>query len=129
MYCFLTIYGCFCASGARFLDEGIVPAAKVEALFEELRKKAPAISVYHDSYHFETRTRTVNSTDANGQMTTRTETYQAHVSTLTGSEPWSYDVALDRTRKPGPFLRKSPGMVRLSVGMAVEVGDDYSAEW
>ncbi|EGG20112.1 hypothetical protein DFA_07230 [Cavenderia fasciculata] len=47
---------------------------------EQLRATKPSILVNCESYHWETRTRTV-TTYVNGQSTTRTETYQEKVTT------------------------------------------------
>lgn len=46
-----------------------------------LRQAAPTVVWTIQCYHFETRTRVVSSTDAQGRSTTRTETYQERVNT------------------------------------------------
>jgi len=50
----------------------------------------PSILWHMECYHYETRYRTVTSRDANGNMTSRTESYQVKVVTWTGSANFQY---------------------------------------
>lgn len=62
-----------------------------------LKKAAPNILWSIQCYHYETRTRTVSSTDSNGRTTTRTETYQVRVNTHSASGSLLYRSWTDRS--------------------------------
>ena len=57
-----------------------------QCFIQVLRRAQPVIMWFVECYHYETRTRTVYYTDANGNQTSRLETYQEMVVTHSESE-------------------------------------------
>ena len=63
----------------------------VKEFIQTLRATRPSVSFSSESYHYETRYRTVSYTDSNGKSQTRTESYQEIVVTHTDAMSYQFE--------------------------------------
>ena len=63
----------------------------VKEFIQTLRATCPSVSFSSESYHYETRYRTVSYTDSNGKSQTRTESYQEIVVTHTDAMSYQFE--------------------------------------
>ena len=63
----------------------------VKEFIQTLRATRPSVSFSSESYHYETRYRTVYYTDSNGKSQTRTESYQEIVVTHTDAMSYQFE--------------------------------------
>ena len=63
----------------------------VKEFIQTLRASCPSVSFWSESYHYETRYRTVTYTDSNGKSQTRTESYQEIVVTHTDAMSYQFE--------------------------------------
>ena len=63
----------------------------VKEFIQTLRATCPSVSFSSESYHYETRYRTVYYTDSNGKSQTRTESYQEIVVTHTDAMSYQFE--------------------------------------
>ena len=79
-----------------------------------------------DCYHYETRTRTVTYTDANGNTADTPETYQEKVVTNLSFEPVSFQYWKD-TSSPELVGINDKGITKIKMTLSVEPGDEETA--
>ena len=87
----------------------------------------PTVNMFVECYHFETRTRVVYYTDANGNHLSRTETYQEKVVTFVGHEQFSFGSWLDVSKREMPEI-SDVVMTRLKIDPSIVFGDQETAD-
>jgi len=90
---------------------------------EAIRAAQPYLFFRAESYHYETRTRTVTYTDVNGNLQTRLETYQEKVVTNRILEPVSFQYWRD-TSPPELVGLSDKGITKIKMTLSVEPGDE-----
>lgn len=71
---------------------------------QRMHQVAPQITMVVECYHYETRTRVVYYTDANGNTQSRTETYIERVVTFVDRDEFSFGCWVDVSKKEMPEL-------------------------
>ncbi|XP_048576858.1 uncharacterized protein LOC5521493 [Nematostella vectensis] len=94
---------------------------------KRMQQVAPVINMVVECYHYETRTRVVYYTDANGNQQSRTETYQEKVTTFIDTDTFDYGSWLDVSKNEMPEL-SSVELTRLKIDPVVEFGDVETAQ-
>ena len=80
-YLYMLIESC-CSAENQYLSSILTDVSAI-GFVDQLKRKDPQRVMMVECYHWETRTRTVQYTDSNGNTQTRTETYQERVTTYT----------------------------------------------
>lgn len=133
----LSLIGFWIFQPFRFLTN-IVSIQDAHTYLRQLIDKSPYINFNVHAYHYETRTRLVTeySTDSKGKMrtTTRTETYQEQVTTLSLSQPyeiafWRDVTNLQELLSPLRFRIIKIKIKTLINPVDVRTQKDYDAKW
>ena len=105
----------------------IVPDVSAIEFVNKLRNTDPKRAMLIECYHFETRTRTVTSTDAQGNTQTTLETYQEIVITHTESQDFPIEFTQDISDQHGlKFDQYS--VTRLKLTPDIQYGDTETEE-
>jgi len=94
---------------------------------ESIRNTQPTVCMNAECYHFETRTRTVYYTDANGNTQSRIETYQEKVVTAFIVEPFLFTHWFDSSQSTLTDVRKV-GITKIKMDLTVHFGDHTTEE-
>ncbi|XP_031552555.1 uncharacterized protein LOC116289751 [Actinia tenebrosa] len=94
---------------------------------QRMQQVAPVITMKVECYHWETRTRVVYYTDANGNTQSRTETYQERVVTFVDVDTFSYGSWVDASKNEMPAL-STVALTRLKIDLHILFGDDETAD-
>lgn len=90
----------------------------IDGILTRLVQVCPGIHVTAESYHYETRTRTVTKTryvNGKSETYTTTETYQERVDTHSENKTMDYKKSVDSTRRPPLSILKSAKYIRLEL--------------
>jgi len=87
---------CCCSGSQKYLLNDM-EATGYEQFIQKIKASAPQIGTAIECYHYETRTRTVYSTDSDGKETSHEETYTEKVTTYRGREYFNYKSWVDTT--------------------------------
>ena len=120
-YIFMLIESC-CSPEKEYI-RSILADVSVVDFVEELKRTDPQRIMMIECYHWETRTRTVHYTDANGNTQSRIETYQERVTTYTEQRVFPIGYAEDISNPEGPKFDLY-GVTRLKLTSDVECGDE-----
>mmetsp|Transcript_5390 Transcript_5390/g.20127 ORF Transcript_5390/g.20127 Transcript_5390/m.20127 type:complete len:444 (-) Transcript_5390:100-1431(-) len=118
----------FCNPSARYLSH---KKSTVDSYgyVDSLKREAPRLYMSVSCYHYETRTRTVTSTDAQGRTTTRVETYQERVTTYSETTHFPYAYWVDASgvfRLDASYLNKK--FIKLRLFKKVIFNDEETAQ-
>ncbi|KAK3724928.1 hypothetical protein QZH41_005686 [Actinostola sp. cb2023] len=94
---------------------------------QRMHAVAPIISMTVECYHWETRTRVVYYTDANGNSQSRTETYQERVVTFVDSDVFSFGCWVDVSKREMPSI-SYVALTRLKIDAHINFGDQETEE-
>ena len=94
---------------------------------QKMHQVQPKINMVVECYHFETRTRVVYYTDANGNTQSRTETYTEKVVTFVDQDEFSFGSWVDVSKKEMPAL-SSASVTRVRIDPCVLFGDEETAD-
>ena len=94
---------------------------------EKMHEVAPRIGMVVECYHFETRTRVVYYTDANGNRQSRTETYTERVVTFVDHDEFSFGSWVDVSKREMPAL-STVSLTRVRIDPYVLFGDQETAD-
>ena len=94
---------------------------------QKMHQVAPRISMVVECYHFETRTRVVYYTDANGNRQSRTETYTERVVTFVDHDEFSFGSWVDVSKREMPAL-STVSLTRVRIDPYVLFGDQETAD-
>lgn len=94
---------------------------------QRMQQVAPVITMKVECYHWETRTRVVYYTDANGNTQSRTETYQERVVTFVDVDTFSYGSWVDVSKREMPAL-STVALTRLKIDLHILFGDEETSE-
>ena len=118
---FVLIEAIFCRELKYLKNMGNVHSAK--AVIDTLREEAPVVGMLAEAWHYEQRLRTVTSTDANGYIQTRVETYQEKVVTDTKSELFIYGYWEDDSEDQ--LVGISPSrLTKIKMSREIDFGDE-----
>lgn len=81
LYLIYLIHSFHCSKFSSTISNHVRGLDNICQQIETPKREHPHFSWHIQCYHYETRTRTVSETDANGKQTTRTETYEVRVNT------------------------------------------------
>ncbi|XP_004209651.2 uncharacterized protein LOC101240568 [Hydra vulgaris] len=105
-YLYILIEAQFC-NEKKYLDS-TYDGDEIDSYLNMIYEKEPLIFIIIECYHYETRTRTITYTDANGNLQSRVETYQEKVVSHTDALNFSFrtwrDVS-DRSQVPSAHAR------------------------
>lgn len=87
----------------------------------------PRINMIVTCYHYETRTRVVYYTDANGNRQSRTETYEEMVVTFVDYGEFSFGSWVDVSKREMPVLNTA-GVTRVKIHPSIILGDQETAD-
>ena len=94
---------------------------------QQMHQVAPRIGMVVECYHFETRTRVVYYTDANGNRQSRTETYTERVVTFVDHDEFSFGSWVDISKREMPAL-STVSLTRVRIDPYVLFGDQETAD-
>ena len=94
---------------------------------QRMHQVAPQITMVVECYHYETRTRVVYYTDANGNTQSRTETYIEKVVTFVDRDEFSFGCWVDVSKKEMPEL-SSASVTRVKIDPCILFGDQETAD-
>ena len=94
---------------------------------QRMHEVPPRINMVVECYHYETRTRVVYYTDANGNQRSRTETYTEKVVTYVDTDLFSFGSWLDVSKKEMPAL-STEALTRVKIDPSILFGDQETAE-
>ena len=94
---------------------------------QKMHQVAPRIGMVVECYHFETRTRVVYYTDANGNRQSRTETYTERVVTFVDHDEFSFGSWVDVSKREMPAL-STVSLTRVRIDPYVLFGDQETAD-
>ena len=94
---------------------------------QKMHQVAPRIGMVVECYHFETRTRVVYYTDANGNRQSRTETYTERVVTFVDHDEFSFGSWVDISKREMPPL-STVSLTRVRIDPYVLFGDQETAD-
>ena len=94
---------------------------------QNMQQVAPRIFMVVECYHFETRTRVVHYTDANGNTQSRTETYTVRVVTFVDYDEFSFGSWVDVSKREMPAL-STVSLTRVRIDPQVQFGDQETAD-
>ena len=94
---------------------------------QNMQQVAPRIFMVVECYHFETRTRVVHYTDANGNTQSRTETYTERVVTFVDYDEFSFGSWVDVSKREMPAL-STVSLTRVRIDPQVLFGDQETAD-
>ena len=94
---------------------------------QKMHQVAPRIGMVVECYHFETRTRVVYYTDANGNRQSRTETYTERVVTFVDHDEFSFGSWVDISKREMPAL-STVSLTRVRIDPYVLFGDQETAD-
>ena len=123
---FVYIEACI-SSERKYLSEKF-EADEVAGYLNSLLDRKPKILVNTVSYHFETRTRTVAYTDANGNTQYRTETYTERVNTHWDSCEFEYNSCQDVSDVSKMPVLDGQGVTRVKLSKEVTMADQETAD-
>ncbi|XP_078379153.1 uncharacterized protein LOC144662259 [Oculina patagonica] len=86
----------------------------------------PRIKMVVECYHYETRTRVVHYTDANGNRQSRTETYTEKVVTFVDHDEFSFGSWVDVSKREMPAL-STVALTRVKIDSSILFGDQETA--
>ena len=98
--------------------------SNAENYVRSLIVKKPSVITTAVCYHFETRTRQVSFTDANGNTQYRTETYQERVDTWTGAHSFIFEFWKDNSDTNNIPLPKSGDKLRVKLTKEIEFSNE-----
>ena len=124
-YLFMLIESCY--SDEKEYITNIVPDISAIEFVNKMRDTDPKRVMLIECYHFETRTRTVTTTDAQGNTQTSLETYQEIVITHTESQDFPIEFTQDISDQHGlKFDQYS--VTRLKLTPEIQYGDTETEE-
>ena len=94
---------------------------------QKMQQVAPRIGMVVECYHFETRTRVVYYTDANGNRQSRTETYTERVVTFVDHDEFLFGSWVDVSTREMPPL-STVSLTRVRIDPYVLFGDQETAD-
>ena len=94
---------------------------------QKMHQVAPRIGMVVECYHFETRSRVVYYTDANGNRQSRTETYTQRVVTFVDHDEFSFGSWVDVSTREMPEL-STVSLTRVRIDPYVLFGDQETAD-
>lgn len=94
---------------------------------QRMQEVPPRISMVVECYHYETRTRLVYYTDANGNQQSRMETYTEQVVTFTDQEEFSFGSWVDVSKQEMPELSTAT-LTRLKIDSSILFGDQETED-
>ena len=94
---------------------------------QKMHEVPPRISMVVECYHFETRTRVVYYTDANGNSQSRTETYTERVVTFVDHDEFSFGSWVDVSKREMPAL-SMVSLTRVRIDPCILFGDQETAD-
>lgn len=94
---------------------------------QRMHEVPPRINMVVECYHYETRTRVVYYTDANGNQQSRTETYTEKVVTYVDQDLFSFGSWLDVSKKEMPPL-STVALTRVKIDSSILFGDQETAD-
>ncbi|KAA0147249.1 hypothetical protein FNF29_07510 [Cafeteria roenbergensis] len=122
VYLFYLIESC-CSDSRKYMSN-FKDVAGAEAFLSQMVDTPPDVAMTCECYHYETRYRTVTSTDSNGRTTTRTESYTVKVTTYRETDYFRYRAWKDES---GPFHGMTlHAIVKLRLYKLVVWNDDAS---
>ena len=94
---------------------------------ESVRKAQPTVTMNAECYHYETRTRIVHYTDANGHSQSRMETYREKVVTARIVEPFLFTHWYDSSQSTLTDIHTSR-ITKIKMELIVQFGDEATAQ-
>ena len=112
-YLYVLIEAQFC-NEKKYLDSSY-EGDEIDHYLNLIYEKEPQIFIIVECYHFETRTRIITYTDANGNLQSRVETYQEKVTSFTDSKMFNFRTWRDVSdRSQVPSTRTKVTRIKLS---------------
>lgn len=121
-YAFMIVESCCCSAERQYLSSVMLDVSVADYV-DKLKRTDPQRVMMIECYHWETRTRTVYYTDANGNTQSRTETYQEMVVTYTEQKIFPIGCAVDISSPDGPVFNIYK-VTRLKLTPDIQCGDD-----
>ncbi|XP_078380280.1 uncharacterized protein LOC144663243 [Oculina patagonica] len=94
---------------------------------QRMQEVPPRINMVVECYHYETRTRVVYYTDANGNQQSRTETYTEKVVTFVDQDEFSFGSWVDVSKREMPAL-STVALTRVKIDPSILFGDQETAD-
>jgi len=94
---------------------------------QRMHQVPPRINMVVECYHYETRTRVVYYTDANGNSMSRTETYTEKVVTFVDQDEFSFGCWLDVSKREMPEM-STVALTRVKIDPSILFGDQETAD-
>ena len=94
---------------------------------QRMHQVPPRINMVVECYHYETRTRVVYYTDANGNRQSRTETYTEKVVTFVDQDEFFFGSWLDVSKREMPAL-STVALTRVKIDPSILFGDQETAD-
>ena len=94
---------------------------------QKMHEVPPEIVMIVECYHYETRTRVVYYTDANGNTQSRIETYTEKVTTFVDQDEFSFDSWVDVSKREMPPLDHA-SLTRVKIDPCILFGDQETAD-
>ena len=121
-YIFMLIESCCSPIEKKYVSSILADVAVVNFV-EKLKRTDPEILMMVECYHWETRTKIVTKTDANGNTKVRVETKQKRVTTYTEHRAFPFSYAEDISNPEGPEFDRYR-VTRLKLTSDVGYGDE-----
>ncbi|XP_044184964.1 uncharacterized protein LOC122965078 [Acropora millepora] len=94
---------------------------------QKMHEVPPEIVMIVECYHYETRTRVVYYTDANGNSQSRTETYTEKVTTFVDQDEFSFGSWVDVSKREMPPIGYA-SLTRVKIDPSILFGDQETAD-